>query len=196
MAMLRVATDSPMRVRLDRYGVREVAVADLTVPTQPNGEVWLHFSRLADGAARYVSAADVLAGKVDPDLLRGKLVKLGLTGFDLTDQRLTALGERVPGIEIQAQLVEALFDGRLLQRPWWIKWGETAGIGLIAAFLIWFVPRAESPLAKMLQTVPRSSMWLTLGLNLVITVIGFVLFVCAGLLVDAPAQLIVGSTCR
>jgi CHASE2 domain-containing sensor protein len=43
-------------------------------------------------------------------MLAGKLVLLGLTGSGLNDMRYTALQELVPGIEIQAQVMEALYD--------------------------------------------------------------------------------------
>lgn len=193
LEMLRVATDSAIRVSHDPFGIRRVGVADLEVPVQPNGEIWLHFAPFASGLARYVSAADVLAGKADPDMLAGKLVMLGLTGSGLSDQRITALGEMVPGIEVQAQVVETLFDGRFLQRPWWMKWAETLFIGLLSGFLIYLVPRADSPLASVLQALPRASVWLTLVLNAFITGAGYLLFVRTGLLFDASAAFLILS---
>lgn len=194
MEMLRVATDSPIRVSIDSHGIRQVGVADLEVPTQASGEIWLHFARLANGTARYVSAADVMDGKVSPDMINGKLVMLGLTGLGLSDQRITALGEMVPGIEVQAQVVEAMFDGRFLERPWWMKWAESLFIALLSGFLIYLVPRADSPLASVLQALPRASLWLTLLLNLFITGAGYLLFVHYGLLFDASAAFIILSS--
>ena len=61
-------------------------------------------------ARRYVSALDVLDGKVDPQGLKDKLVLVGMTGLALTDYQNTPLGEAMPGSEIHAQLLENLFD--------------------------------------------------------------------------------------
>jgi len=51
-------------------------------------------------------------------------VLVGLTGAGVTDMRTTALGELVPGIEIQAQVIETIVEGRFLQRPTWLKWAR------------------------------------------------------------------------
>lgn len=191
LEILRVATGSTITVTTDSRGVDRVGVADLEVPTQPNGEIWLHFATLATGKSRYLSAASVLDGRADPELLAGKLVMVGLTGSGLMDQRITALGEIVPGIEIQAQVVEAMFDRRLILRPWWIKWLETLIINVVGGFLIYLVPRTDSPQANGLQKPPRTAMWLTLTINLAIIGIGYLVFIHGGLLFDASAPAIV-----
>lgn len=98
MEMLRIATgSSAVEVVVGAHGVETVGVADLKVPTQGGGEVWLHYAKSASTAGRYVSAIDVLEGRVDPLQLEGKLVMLGLTGSGLHDMRTTALSELVPG---------------------------------------------------------------------------------------------------
>lgn len=93
MEMLRVATDSPaIEVFADGSGVQAVGVADALVPTQPGGDVWLHFASIRSTLSRYVSARDILQGTVDPERFRNKLVLVGLTGTGVTDMRTTALG--------------------------------------------------------------------------------------------------------
>jgi adenylate cyclase len=195
MEMLRIATGSTaVEVAVASHGIESVGVADLKVPTQPGGEVWLHYARSDTTVGRYVSAIDVLEGRVDPGQLSGKLVLLGLTGSGLHDMRTTALRELVPGIEIQAQVLESLFDGRFLLRPWWMKWLEVLTIVGIGCFLIWFIPRTDSPLATFLKTVPRASMWLTLGLNIMLVTLGYLLFRYNGILLDASSFFIILSS--
>ena len=75
-------------------------------------------------AARFVSAGDVLAGAVDVRTFEGKLVLIGVTALGLTDSQATPVGERMPGVEIHAQLIENIYDGALLSRPWWATWLE------------------------------------------------------------------------
>ena len=129
MEMLRVASgSSAIEVAVDRHGLRSVSVADLTVATQSGGDVWLHFAPEMQGieARRNVSAATLLGGQVEGEALAGKLVLIGLTGSGLNDRRVTPLGESVAGIEIQAQLLESLLDGRFLLRSWWMKCWNSA----------------------------------------------------------------------
>lgn len=186
--MLRLATDSSaVEVFSDAHGVREVGVADVRIPTQPSGEVWLHFAPQEATRARYVSADDVLQGRFDADLFQNKLVMIGLTGAGLNDMRTTALGELVPGIEIQAQLVESIIDGRFLQRPLWLKWAETGLALALGLLIIWYLPRADSRLATFLRTVPKASVPLGLALNASIALLGYWLFREHGLLADAAA---------
>jgi CHASE2 domain-containing sensor protein len=195
MELLRVAShSSAVEVDVSRHGIEQVGVADLRVPTQPRGDIWLHFARLESTAARYVSAIDVLSGRIDPERLAGRLVLIGLTGSGLNDMRTTALGELVPGIEIQAQTIETLFDGRFLLRPWWMKWLETTLLLALGLLMIWFVPQTNSHFAVLLRTIPRASMWLTLAVNMLIISAGYWIFRNSGLLFDASAFFIVVSS--
>ncbi len=194
MEMLRVATgSSAVGVSVTDHGIDAVSVADLRVPTQRSGEIWLHFASAESTMGRYYSARDVLAGDIAAEQLAGKLVLIGLTGFGLSDMRTTALGELVPGIEIQAQVIETLFDGRFLLRPWWMKALEIGGLLACGLFLIWFVPRTDSPLSRFLQSVPRAYLWLNLSVNMVLVGLGYLLFLYYGLLFDAGSVFLVLS---
>ncbi|RKP53668.1 CHASE2 domain-containing protein [Pararobbsia silviterrae] len=192
--MLRVATGSPvLDVYADAYGVQSVGVADVRVPTQPDGDFWLHFASIRTTQNRYVSARDVLQGHVSPERIHNKLVLIGLTGSGLTDMRTTVLNELVPGIEIQAQIIESIFEGRYLRRPAWLKWAECAFTLTFGLLMIWYVPRADSHLARFMRTVPKASAVVGVGLNLLILWSCMVLFRAFGLLVDAASIFIILS---
>lgn len=194
LEMFRVASSSgAIKTHLDDSGIAAVEVADLTVPTLPNGNIFVHFATHKSMAPRYLSASDVIEGHVDPQMLSGKLVLLGLTGSGLTDMRTNAIGETVPGIEIQAQVIESLFEGRILQRPYWFKWAETLALLIIAGGLIWYVPRPGSLMATYLHRVPKSSLWLMLATNGLIIWIGFEIFIHTGMLFDAASFFLIIS---
>ena len=97
--------------------VQGIAIGDFAVPTEGDGAVRIYYSRRMPN--RFVSAIDVLEGRVDPARLQQKLVLIGVTGLGLLDYQNTPVGERMPGSEIHAQLVENLFDQTLLRRPAW-----------------------------------------------------------------------------
>ncbi len=195
MEMFRVATQTPrIGVWLDNHGVAAVEVAELGVPTQADGGIFLHFARTESTRHRYVSAIDVLEHRVDPEALKGKLVLIGLTGFGLNDMRTTALGEPVPGIEIQAQLIEALFDQRFLLRPWWMVFAEIAGALLMGSLMIWLIPRAStSHRLGLVYRVPKAGLLASLGINAAVVGLGFYLFREHGLLFDAASFFLVTS---
>ncbi|WP_174873096.1 CHASE2 domain-containing protein [Vogesella oryzae] len=186
LEMFRVGSGaSRIGVQSGPHGIRALQVADLTIPTLGNGEIYLHYAPLAAGMQRYVSAVDVLNGQVDAAMLRGKLVLLGLTGSGLNDMHYTALQELVPGTEIQAQLMEALFDGDFLQRPWWFIWGEVALAWLLGGLLLWQMPREDRALVRQLKLRPQLAFGLVLLLALLLAAAGLALFHFAGLLFDA-----------
>ncbi|WP_233856805.1 CHASE2 domain-containing protein [Paraburkholderia sp. HD33-4] len=194
MEMLRIATGSPaLDVYADHSGVQAVGVADVQVPTQPGGDIWLHFASIRSTLARYVSARDVLQGKLDPQRFRDKLVLVGLTGAGVTDMRTTPLGELVPGIEIQAQVIETIFDGRFLLRPTWLKWAETGFIMVVGLLIVWYVPRKNTRLAMFMTAVPKGIALVGVSLHLLNVLCCFYIFIHFGLLVDAAAIFIILS---
>jgi len=122
-------------------GLLRVEFAGASVPVQRDGSMWLRYS-LHD-QTRFVSASQLLAGDADPELLRAKLVLLGVTGVGLLDYKATPLGEQVPGVELHAQLIEQIFDGTFLVRPDWARWLELALLAAGAGVLIWLVPSSR-----------------------------------------------------
>jgi adenylate cyclase len=192
--MLRVVTRSAaVDVYSDTTGVQGVGVADVRVPTQSDGDILLHFASIRDTQQRYVSARDVLQGKVDADRFRNKMVLVGLTGTGLTDMRTTALGELVPGIEIQAQIIETIFDGRFLQRPVWVKWAETAFVLAFGLLIIWYLPHCDSRFAAFVRAVSRATAIIGIILNLMLFASCLLVFRYLGLLIDATAIFIILS---
>jgi CHASE2 domain-containing sensor protein len=193
--MFRVGLGAPRtEILLDRRGIAQVRVGELLVPSQSSGEVHVHFARASDTRARYVSALDVLSDRVDAQVLSGKLVLIGLTGMGLNDMRMTALGEHVPGIEIQAQLIESLFDQRFLLRPWWMIFAEIAFTLIVGALMIWLVPRVQpSHRLGAIYRLPKAGVLASLGINAVAVSTGFYLFRAHGLMFDAASFFLVTS---
>ncbi len=70
------------------------------------------------GAFRYVSAADVLAGRVAKEVLEGAIVLVGTTAPGLQDLRATPVSAEYPGVEIHANMIKSMLDGRFKTRHW------------------------------------------------------------------------------
>ncbi len=137
--MVRVATSSAaFGVADDGGDDLALFIGNVAIPVQRDGTLWLHYG--PHDPQRFVSAADVLAGKTDPELLQGKLALIGVTGLGLLDYQATPLGERMPGVEIHAQLLEQIFDGRYLRRPPDALWLEGALLLASGLLLIAIVP--------------------------------------------------------
>jgi len=191
MEMLRVATGSDaIQVTASDNGINQVSVADLTINTQPQGDIWLHYARLSSGRHRYVSAIDVLNNEISSDMLESKLVLIGLTGSGLSDMKNTALNELVPGVEIQAQALESLFDGHHLKRPGWLSIFETILVLGVGLALIWFVPRQETRIGRLIKYHPQWMLGLIAFSAVLFFSIGLLYFYATGLLFAATSVII------
>jgi serine phosphatase RsbU (regulator of sigma subunit)/CHASE2 domain-containing sensor protein len=139
LEMLRVAVGAPaFTVWSDGGGVRAAGVGDVWIPAETDGTTWIHFT--PHDAARFVSAASVLAGEVLPERLERKLVLVGVTALGLGDQHVTPLGESLPGVEVHAQALENIFDGRVLVRPRWAEWAEAGALLAAGALVVTLTP--------------------------------------------------------
>ena len=93
------------------------------------------------GSFEYLSAADVLAGRISPGRLAGKLVLVGSTAPGLFDVRPTPVSEVFPGVEVHANLLSGLLDGRLPVQPDWSRGADVAQIILTASLLALVLPQ-------------------------------------------------------
>lgn len=174
--MLRVATGPPAAtLTVGAQGVESVAVGHVVIPTHEDGSVWVHYG--PHDPARFVSAAEVLAGRADPARFGRKLVLVGVTATGLGDYHATPVGEGMPGIEIHAQVLENIFDDDFLTRPRWAKRMEAAVLAVAGLLLILVVPalpvRAAVPVAPaVLAAVVGLSFVLFLKFRLLIDVVG------------------------
>jgi adenylate cyclase len=140
LELLRVALRArDIRLYVDGPSVERIAVGDFVAPTEPDGELRVYYSQR--DPRRFVSAIDVLDGKVDPRRLQQKLVLIGTTGLAVVDYQNTPLGVRMPGSEVIAQVLENLYDQTWLMRPPWARELETLLFVLLGASLIWATPR-------------------------------------------------------
>jgi serine phosphatase RsbU (regulator of sigma subunit) len=147
--MLRVALDAPaIRVVADGPAVAAVVIGDLVVPTEGDGSLRIYYSK--HDPRRYVSAIDVLDGKVEPLHLLRKLVLIGTGGLAMVDYQSTPLGERMPGSEIFAQVLENLYDQTWLMRPRWASALELAAFVLLGLALVRATPRWRPASAALL----------------------------------------------
>ena len=114
--MLRVATrTSTILLKLDAAGIKSVAVPGFDLPTDRNGQVWVHFA--PHDPALYVSAVDVLEGRVPKDRFDHKLVLVGTSATGLFDVKTTPLDPVLPGVEVHAQVLESALSGSILSSP-------------------------------------------------------------------------------
>jgi len=173
LEMLRVVTRAgAILVRTDDAGVRAVAVPSLEVPTDGNGQFWVHFNK--HDPARYVSAADVLHGRSPADRFNGRLVLIGTSATGLLDIKTTPVEPAMPGVEVHAQILESVLTQALLARP-----DYAIGVELVAAVVFGIAIIIAAPMLP-------ASIVIAIGALLIAGLIGVSLyfFVAHNLLID------------
>jgi adenylate cyclase len=179
MEMLRVVShSSAILVRVNDAGVQSVAVPGLEVPTDRNGQFWVHFNR--HDQARFVSAKDVLQGNVPPDRFRGRLVLIGTSAIGLLDLKTTPVEAAMPGVEVHAEILESVLTKSLLVQP-----NYAIGAELVLAVLLGLVIIAVAPMLSATVVV-------LLGAALIAGLVGLslYLFIEHNLLIDFTYPLI------
>jgi adenylate cyclase len=137
--MLRVATGArAILVRMDEAGIKGVAVPGLEMPTDRNGQLWVHFAPHDQG--RYVSAIDVIEGRITADRVSRRLVLVGTSAAGLLDLKTTPIDPTMPGVEVHAQVIENILTKSTLSSPSWAIVAEFGTALVIGIGIIWLAP--------------------------------------------------------
>ncbi len=124
------------------------------------------------GSFRYVSAADVLAGRLPADTLKDKIILVGTTAPGLLDLRVTPVGQVYPGVEAHANLISAWLDDKVTLKPDYAMGYDVfvliiAGLLLAIGLPLLSAPRAVLLSVGVLVTVTGINTWLYMGFGLV-----------------------------
>ncbi len=118
--------------------------------------------RVGSGRFEYVSASEVLAGRVNADRFRGRVVLVGTSAPGLTDLRATPVAAVFPGVEIHATLVAAALD------PAFALFGQRSDLGtaiglaaaaLFGATLAFALPLLGAMGVVLLSGVSLAGLW-------------------------------------
>ncbi len=127
-----------------RYASPWLEIGGIRVPLSADGTV--HVPYRAGSPFPYFSAAQVLAGKVPPAQLEGRIVLVGSTAPGLADLRVTPFSSTFPGVEIHAHLIAGMLDGTTRATPPWaddVRLGAVLVLGaLLTVVLLRFGPAA------------------------------------------------------
>jgi adenylate cyclase len=105
------------------------------------------------GSFPYVSAADVLHGRVPLELLQDKIVLVGTSAPGLNDMRTTPVAEAYPGVEVHASLIAGMLDRNLKHKPSYVMAAELVLLLIIGVALSLLLPMLTPAKATILTLV-------------------------------------------
>lgn len=123
-------------------GVVAAKVGNFVIPTTASGEIQVYYGY--DNPKDYVSAGQLLGDnyKSLAPLIEGNIVFIGTSAVGLSDLRVTALGQTVPGVSLHAQIIKQVLTGNYLQRPDWADGAEMAMAIVITLLMMAVLPFA------------------------------------------------------
>ncbi len=113
----------------------------------------------------YISAVDVLKGRVDPARLRGKVALVGTTAPGLMDLRSTPVGGAYPGVEIHANLIAGMVDGAVKQKPSYVMGVEIVQLLFFGSLLALLLPLL-TPIRATFLTIAAIALMLAINYTL------------------------------
>lgn len=116
----------------------------LSIPVDANAAALIPY-RGHQGSFRYFSISDILADRIQPGALKGKIVLIGTTAPGLLDLRATPVGEAYPGVEIHANLIAGMLDGVIKHKPSYMLGAEVILLLLAGTAMVFLMPQL-SPL--------------------------------------------------
>jgi adenylate cyclase len=160
--ILRVVTATgTILVKSEKAGIKSVAVRGSELPTDHNGQLWVHFARRDPSI--YVSAVDVLEGRVAPEMIARKLVLIGTSAVGLLDVKTTPIDPVMPGVEIHAQVLESALTRAVLWQPNYgilIEFCAAMALGiLVIAFAPLFGPVTLVVVGGLFATLLAGTSW-------------------------------------
>jgi len=139
LEMLRVVTGTDtIFIKADQAGIQRLGVKGFQIPTDLNGQLWVHFARR--DASIYVSASDLLEGRIPAERIRGHLVLVGTSAAGLNDLKTTPVDPAMPGVEIHAQVLESALTHAVLAQPYYGPAVEFLAALLLGILVIVFAP--------------------------------------------------------
>lgn len=95
------------------HNIVGVQLEESFIPTDINGSVLVPY-RGGKRSFQYISATDVIEGRVDEAVLADSIVFVGTSAVGLADLRETPVGIQYPGVEVHANVAEGILHPEVL----------------------------------------------------------------------------------
>jgi len=136
--LMRSLSMKDVLLKTDEGAAGTLCLNKTVIPLTSKGSLLIRF-RGKNKTFQYISAADVLAGRVQKGKVQGKIVFVGTSASGMKELRSTPLDPMFPGVEIHATVVDNILQKDFLSRPRWAPGLEsllTLGLGLLSTLIL------------------------------------------------------------
>ncbi|MBY0577591.1 MAG: adenylate/guanylate cyclase domain-containing protein [Burkholderiales bacterium] len=120
--------------------VEWLEVGGQKIPLDENARSLIPY-RGGEKTFHYISATDVIHGRVKAKELAGKIVLVGTSATGLLDLRATPVDETFPGVEIHANMLTGILTQTIKQLPPYSAVVNIATLFIVGMLLIAFLPK-------------------------------------------------------
>lgn len=131
------------------------------IPVDENAAALVPF-RGKEGSFQYFSIADIMADRIQPELLKGRIALVGTTAPGLKDLRATPVGATYPGVEMHANLIAGMLDGTIKEKPSYALGADLVLLLLAGCVMVFLLPRLSALYASIVSFVV---LWSLVGIN-------------------------------
>jgi len=114
----------------------------LKVPTDKHHRMFIDFSG-HNANIQHFSFFDVINEKIPPDVFHNKIVLVGVTAEALSSRYRTPVKTSASALEVMANAIENIINGKYIWRPSWMFILEALAISYCGFFLLFVLPRVN-----------------------------------------------------
>jgi adenylate cyclase len=151
--------NAPLGLMVGPEGVRQVTLGDEEIPVDEIGRMLINF-RGPPGTFPAYSIADLIAHRVPPAAIAGKIVLVGMTAHALGDRKITPTGGDFPGVEIHANAIDNVLRGDFVRRS---RVEGTAEEDAVALALVLAISLAAAYLSPLWSA--GAALWVVVGFS-------------------------------
>ncbi|HEX8949943.1 MAG TPA: CHASE2 domain-containing protein [Dissulfurispiraceae bacterium] len=114
--LLSAARPRTLVLRVGQGGTESLSLDTIEIPLERNGSFLIPF-RGPRGTYRHFSASDVLGGTAEGREIEGRIVLIGVAAPGLSDMSTTPTDPAMPGMEVHANIIDAILQEDFLAQP-------------------------------------------------------------------------------
>lgn len=96
-------------------GSFKINMGDKVIPVDADNRMWINYMGPPNNYTSF-SFTDIVHGRVNPEMLKGKVLFLGATALGVYDMRVTPFSGNTPGVEVHATIADNIISGRFIRR--------------------------------------------------------------------------------
>lgn len=190
----------PAAGNVSALDLQDLRIGDLRIPVNEEAVVLVPY-RGRQYSFPYVSASDVIRGTADPAILKNAVVLVGTSAPGLLDLRSTPVGKTYAGVEVHANIVSGILEGRIKHLAPYVAGIEAFILLSVGLFLAWLIPRVAPLLGALAVLTIIAVLWgiahaawqggdfvLPLGTPIVFTIAVFLCQVLYGYFVESRSK--------